>query len=108
MRFAALILLSIALPAHAGMEQWAKDALKNEIDRRAPVGAPVLVFDLPEKGVLRYNLNWHLSTRVGPFSYRDDLGDGKPGHFSFRPSGGIRGFNSDNMSKVFFGIRKDF
>lgn len=108
MRYVALILLSIALPAHAGLEDWAKDTLRHEIDRRVPIQKRALVFDLPEKGQTRYNLHWMLSGRVGPINYRDDLGDGQAGHFSFRPQGGINTFRPENMTKIQFELRKQF
>lgn len=109
MRYWLFILLSIALPAHAGLEEMVKDAIKSELERRIPQPKPQLVFDLPEKSTARYNLHWRLSGRVGPFTYRDDrLEDHYWGRLGFRPQGGIKGLRPENWSKVYIEIRKDF
>lgn len=106
MRLMVFIFLSFSLPAQAGWEQLAKDAAWGQIERRLPQQAPVLVFDLPEKAAYRYNLHWRVGARVGPFSFRDDLGDGKLPRVNF--SGGTKSFTQENMSRMYFEIRKEF
>lgn len=106
MRLLVFIFLSFALPAHAGWEQLAKDTAVAQIERRLPQQAPVLVFDLPEKGHARYNLHWRIGARVGPFTYRDTIGDGHLPRLTF--SGGTKSFTQENMAKMYFEIRKEF
>jgi hypothetical protein len=106
LRVSLFILLSTALPARAGWEQFVKDSAVRQIERRLPQQVPVLVFDLPEKGAARYNLRWRIGARIGPFTYRDEIGDGRLPRVTF--SGGTKSFTQENMSRMQFEIRKDF
>jgi hypothetical protein len=110
MRPLVFILLSFALHAHAGaLGDVAKVVVKSEIERRAhKQQTQTLIFDLPEQHAQHYNLHWRLSGRVGPFTVADQLGDGLEPKFGFAPQGGIHSFRQENMTRVFFVIRKDF
>lgn len=111
MRQLVFILLSAALPAHAGLEQMVKDALQHEIERKMPVpkGPPMVVFDPNmQPKAPHYNMHWRLYGRLGPITYRDDLLDGEPGRFNLRPQGGMHSLRPENLTKFYFEIRKDF
>lgn len=97
-----LILVSAALlPSQASaqtIERVVKDAIRHEMERRVPAQSPILIFDEPAK-MPKYDLNWKLAGRIGPFSYQDNLNDSEPGKFAVR-------FGS--MRKFQITIRKDF
>jgi hypothetical protein len=111
LRPTVFILLSIALPAHAGLEQMVKDAIRGELERKVPTQAPYPIPDSEQRKVMvHYNLHWRMSARLGPISYRDDnIEDRRLGRFNFRPQGGgIRALRPENLSKVYIEIRKEF
>ena len=107
MRYIVLILLSTALPAYAGLDDMFKDRVQREIDRRAPVPTPSIVLDAPGKrGAVRYNLRWRISGKVGPFTFKDEIGDDHLPRIGF--SGNQNSFRQENLSRFVLQIRKEF
>lgn len=98
-----LILLLFLVPGAAqagGVEELVKDTIRHELERRVPRATTPVVMDAPQKTSPSYNLHWRLSTRVGPFAYRDDnMDDGLDGGVKVR-LGSVKQFRLE--------IRKDF